>query len=291
MPPMAREMSDDGRVSTDLIEYYRKRAEDTGLVIVEHAYVSLEGKSSKKQLSMADDSVIDGFKELTDAIHNEKCFAIAQLNHARPQSIAYDKSNVNNMTKEDIEKVKDDFKNAYTDYSLALFQRFNLIRTEPLKFYSESDKYNLSNIIEELIDKNDKTLRLTWSTKKEKIINKIMQDNKITDIRKKLNAIKKFFSKDFDIKIYYAKGNFAKIDDALWNALYGLRNISEEKLRKFLTEKIDYCVIYSISEDDMKFDNEGENKENEEQNKDNQSNSSGAIISFFILFNNNLHSS
>ena len=112
MPPMAREMSDDGRVSTDLIEYYRKRAEDTGLVIVEHAYVSLEGKSSKKQLSMADDSVIDGFKELTDAIHNEKCFAIAQLNHARPQSIAYDKSNVNNMTKEDIEKVKDDFKNA-----------------------------------------------------------------------------------------------------------------------------------------------------------------------------------
>ena len=184
-----------------------------------------------------------------------------------------------------------DFKNPYTDYSLALFQCFNLIRTEPLKFYSESEKYNLSNIIEELIDKNDKTLRLTWSTKKEKIINKIMQDDKITDIRKKLNAIKKFFSKDFDIKIYYAKGNFAKIDDALWNALYGLRNLSEEKLRKFLTEKIDYCVIYSIGEDDMKFDNEGENKENEGQNKDNQSNSSGAIISFFILFNNNLHSS
>ena len=186
---------------------------------------------------------------------------------------------------------QDDFKNAYTDYSLALFQRFNLIRTEPLKFYSESDKYNLSNIIEELIDKNDKTLRLTWSTKKEKIINKIMQDNRITDIRKKLNTIKKFFSKDFDIKIYYAKGNFAKIDDALWNALYGLRNLSEEKLRKFLTEKIDYCVIYSIGEDDMKFDNENENKENEGETKDNQSYSSGAIISFFILFNNNLQSS
>ena len=189
-----------------------------------------------------------------------------------------------------IEKSKE-FRNPYADYSYALFQRFNLIRTEPLKFYSESDKYNLSNIIEELIDKNDKTLRLTWSTKKEKIINKIMQDNRITDIRKKLNTIKKFFSKDFDIKIYYAKGNFAKIDDALWNALYGLRNLSEEKLRKFLTEKIDYCVIYSIGEDDMKFDNENENKENEGETKDNQSYSSGAIISFFILFNNNLHSS
>ena len=47
-----------------------------------------------------------------------------------------------------------EFRNPYMDYSYALFQRFNLIRTEPLKFYSESDKYNLSNIIEELIDKN-----------------------------------------------------------------------------------------------------------------------------------------
>ena len=73
------------------------------------------------------------------------------------------------LAKTNINKPKE-FRNPYTDYSYALFQRFNLIRTEPLKFYSESDKYNLSNIIEELIDKNDTTLKLTWSTKKEKII-------------------------------------------------------------------------------------------------------------------------
>ena len=176
-----------------------------------------------------------------------------------------------------------EFQNPYIDYSLALFQRFNLIRTEPLKFYSESDKYNLSKIIEELIDKNDKTLKLTWSAKKEKIINNIMKDNRISDIRKKLNLIKKYFSKEFDIKIYYAKGNFARIDDALWNVLFGLRNLSEEKLRKFLTEKIDYCVIYSINEDDLKFDSESDNKEDKDL-KDSQGNN-GAIISFFILFN------
>ena len=35
-----------------------------------------------------------------------------------------------------------------------------------------------------------------------------------------------------------------------------------------------------MNEDDMKFDNE-----NKEEIKDNQSNNSGAIISFFILFN------
>ena len=49
-----------------------------------------------------------------------------------------------------------------------------------------------------------------------------------------------------------------------------------------MPDKIDYCVIYSINEDDLKFDNENDNKEGEE--KDNQSNN-GAIISFFILFN------
>ena len=110
-----------------------------------------------------------------------------------------------------------------------------------------------------------------------------MKDNRISDIRKKLNLIKKYFSKEFDIKIYYAKGNFARIDDALWNVLFGLRNLSEEKLRKFLTEKIDYCVIYSINEDDLKFDSENDNKE-EKDLKDSQGNN-GAIISFFILFN------
>jgi len=180
-----------------------------------------------------------------------------------------------------------EFQNPYIDYSLALFQRFNLIRTEPLKFYSESDKYNLSKIIEELIDKNDKNLKLTWSAKKEKIINNIMRDNRVSDIRKKLNLIKRYFSKEFDIKIYYAKGNFTRIDDALWNVLFGLRNIGEEKLRKFLTDKIDYCVIYSINEDDLKFDGENENKE-ENVLKDNQGNN-GAIISFFILFNHTLN--
>ena len=190
----------------------------------------------------------------------------------------------NNFSTKNNSKPKE-FQNPYIDYSLALFQRFNLIRTEPLKFYSESDKYNLSKIIEELIDKNDKTLKLTWSSKKEKIINNIMRDNRVSDIRKKLNLIKRYFSNEFDIKIYYAKGNFTRIDDALWNVLFGLRNLSEDKLRKFLTDKIDYCVIYSINEDDLKFDSENDNKEEWETNNNNNQNNNGAIISFFILFN------
>ena len=201
------------------------------------------------------------------------------IRHTPLTSSEFDKPNI---------KKPKEFRNPYTDYSYALFQRFNLIRTEPLKFYSESDKYNLSNIIEELIDKNDKSLKLTWSSKKEKIINNIMKDKSVPDIRKKLNLIKKYFCKEFDIKVYYSKGNFARIDDALWNVLFGLRNLSEEKLRKFLSEKIDYCVIYSINEDELKFENDNDRKERENETKDNQSNSSGAIISFFILFNRSL---
>ena len=192
------------------------------------------------------------------------------------------------MNSSDFSNIKNkqkNLENSHMEYSLALFQRYNLIRTEPIKFYSESEKYNLSHIIEELMDKKDKSLKLAWSTKKEKIINTIMNDDRVPDIRKKLNLIKRYFSKEFDIKVYYAKGNFTKIDDALWNVLYGLRNLGEDKLRKFLTEKIEYCVIYSMNEDDMKFDNENENKDGERETKDNQSNSSGAIISFFILFN------
>ena len=49
----------------------------------------------------------------------------------------------NNFSTTNNSKPKE-FQNPYIDYSLALFQRFNLIRAEPLKFYSESDKYNLS---------------------------------------------------------------------------------------------------------------------------------------------------
>ena len=61
--------------------------------------------------------------------------------------------------------------------------------------------------------------------------------------------------------------------------LFGLKNLSEEKLRKFLTEKIDYCVIYSINEDDMKFDNEDEDsKDVEKKEKNNQMNDNNDII-------------
>lgn len=109
MPPMARELGEDGKVSPSLIEYYIPRAEGTGLIIIEHEYVSPEGIASPKQLSMASDEVIESYIKLTDAIHSQNCFAIAQINHAGKESISQEKLNVNSMTLEDIEHVKEAF--------------------------------------------------------------------------------------------------------------------------------------------------------------------------------------
>ena len=117
------------------------------------------------------------------------------FNEIKSDSSSYDNVHIPNdkhfssdLSNINISKPKE-FRNPYTEYSLALFQLLNLIRTEPLKFYSESDKYNLSNIIEELIDKNYKSLKQLGQQKR-KIINNIMRDNKVIDIRKKLNLIK-----------------------------------------------------------------------------------------------------
>ena len=107
LPPMARELSVEGKVSDELIDHYSKRADGTGLIIVEHAYVSPEGLASPRQLSIADDSVIEGLKKLTDAIHAQGSHAIAQINHAGLESISSEKLDLNKMTLEDIDAIRD----------------------------------------------------------------------------------------------------------------------------------------------------------------------------------------
>ncbi len=85
MPPMATAKSeDDGKVSRDIINYYDEKSKGghIGLIIIEHSYISKEGKASSNQLSIADDSVIDNLKKLSDVIHKNGSKAIMQINHA-----------------------------------------------------------------------------------------------------------------------------------------------------------------------------------------------------------------
>lgn len=84
MPPMATEKSEGGYVSGALADYYdaMSRGGYLGLVITEHCYVSPEGKASPNQVSLSDDSCVDGMKKIADAVHGNGVPVIAQISHA-----------------------------------------------------------------------------------------------------------------------------------------------------------------------------------------------------------------
>ena len=83
MPPMNTEYATaEGGVANKLIEHYSQRAKDLGLQIIEHSYVSLDGKLSKRQLGAYDDSMVPGLKKLSSTIHTKGTPVIMQINHA-----------------------------------------------------------------------------------------------------------------------------------------------------------------------------------------------------------------
>ncbi len=123
MPPMATGKAIEGAPDEDMIAHYEARAKATGLIIVEHEYVSCDGRANKNQLSMADDALIPYYKKLTDAVHKCGAAIFAQINHAgaaakdidcRPiapsnVSLTEDSEAPAEMTSEDIIRVKADF--------------------------------------------------------------------------------------------------------------------------------------------------------------------------------------
>ncbi len=85
MPPMATMKAEaDGAVTPKLCEYYSEKTEGgyIGLVITEHSFISPEGKASKGQLSIANDTDIAGLQNLVDSIHRNQTKVMAQISHA-----------------------------------------------------------------------------------------------------------------------------------------------------------------------------------------------------------------
>ncbi|TWH47510.1 NADH:flavin oxidoreductase [Sporomusa sp. KB1] len=85
LPPMATSKAEpDGKVSSAILDYYQEKSAGGyfSLIIIEHSYVQQAGKASENQLSVADDSVIDGLKELAAVIHRNGSKAVMQINHA-----------------------------------------------------------------------------------------------------------------------------------------------------------------------------------------------------------------
>lgn len=85
MAPVASEKATEkGRVSEEQIDYYDKMSSNKwiDLFIIEHAYVSKEGKVSPRQLSVADDACIEGLKKIADVIHKNGSKVVLQISHA-----------------------------------------------------------------------------------------------------------------------------------------------------------------------------------------------------------------
>ena len=72
----------EGEVTSRLINFYVRRSSHLGLPIVEHSYVSPTGKIGPKQLAIDDDSAINGFEKLANALHEVGAPAVVQISHA-----------------------------------------------------------------------------------------------------------------------------------------------------------------------------------------------------------------
>lgn len=83
MPPMHTGLATTrGAVTDDLVEHYVRRSKALGLLIVEHSYVSLDGRLSERQLGIYDDGLILGLEKLSSSIHATGTPVVIQINHA-----------------------------------------------------------------------------------------------------------------------------------------------------------------------------------------------------------------
>jgi NADPH2 dehydrogenase len=83
-PPIATETANDLGHPTEktFANYQKMAASQVGLLIVEHHYISKLGQLSPGQLSISQDSDIDGEKKLVEVIHQSGVICALQINHA-----------------------------------------------------------------------------------------------------------------------------------------------------------------------------------------------------------------
>ena len=83
IPPMVVGFSNDGSVTPENVQRYKKLAEGgAGLIIQEATCINIDGKLSEKQLGIWADDQIEGLKSIVDAVHEENCAIFIQIHHA-----------------------------------------------------------------------------------------------------------------------------------------------------------------------------------------------------------------
>lgn len=87
-PPPSYLAGPDGQVQTQMLDYYNNLADtDAGMVIVEAAAVSLEGRAWLKQLGIHSSAMINGLSRLVEKIRSRGAVPVAQLFHGGINSI------------------------------------------------------------------------------------------------------------------------------------------------------------------------------------------------------------
>jgi 2,4-dienoyl-CoA reductase-like NADH-dependent reductase (Old Yellow Enzyme family) len=77
----------DGRVTDEVVRFYRDRAGDVGLVIVEATAVRPDGRLVPNSLGLWDDALVPGFARLAETIKGQGAVAVVQLNHAGARAV------------------------------------------------------------------------------------------------------------------------------------------------------------------------------------------------------------
>ena len=164
-------------------------------------------------------------------------------------------------------EVKD---NPLEDYSKAVFQQLNEIRTNPITFYEESKIEGFSKIIEYLIGRQKHPHLFSWSTKKSRMISDFFQNTKNTfkSTGQKIKEIQEKYESDFEIMTYNSKGVVSNPHRTIWNLIKNYNN--EDDIKKLLLDSYIYCVIYS--EANMDYSGNLINNNGEE------------VTSYFFLF-------
>jgi len=131
LPPMATAKSDKkGELKQELLDYYDEKTQGgyISLVIIEHSFISQQGKASEGQLSAADDDRIAGLKKLAETIHKNNSKTVMQINHAgsaassditgkeiaAPSAVVHPNGEEvpKKLSHKEIQNIIDDFKNA-----------------------------------------------------------------------------------------------------------------------------------------------------------------------------------
>ena len=82
MPPMANSFAnDEGIVAQRLLDHYAARARGVGLVVIENAYVSPQGRRRFGQIGIHSDEMIPGLRRLAQVVQERGAKVAIQMNH------------------------------------------------------------------------------------------------------------------------------------------------------------------------------------------------------------------